>query len=243
MRRIQKPTTRASSRRTLNELVDRVNALSNITATGSVRVIVGSAGVQLIGEKAKAVSTASTSTVIRIFEVQSALDTPSDGIYKCFEQTLDATEWADTAGDDKFDDKDAVEVEVLNLLESNPAATYAAYLSPGDRIAAWQTKDDEGTNRWIGIPIDLGRTRRARTRAAAGAATTIACNLINPRDGLEITSGLGSNITVNFDVAGGGDLNSCIPRIPNDFDITVTNIEGVWYCTTIFQTSEDCVCS
>lgn len=105
-----------------------------------------------------------TSLQIKIFEVQGPLDTPADGIYKCYEQTLDATEWEDTAGDDKFDDKDSVEVEVLNLLENNPAADYMHGLVVGDRITAWQWFDDEGNNRWVGIPI-VENVRRAKIEA------------------------------------------------------------------------------
>ena len=40
---------------------------------------------------------------IKIFEVQSAA--AGDGVYNCYQQKLDATDWTDTAGADKFDDK------------------------------------------------------------------------------------------------------------------------------------------
>lgn len=92
---------------------------------------------------------------IRIFKVQS--EAAGDGVYNCYEQTLNATEWTDTAGDPKFDDKNTTSVEVLNLAEFDPEAEYTAALSAGDMLAAWQMTDDEGTKRWVGMPCgDFG---------------------------------------------------------------------------------------
>jgi len=174
-----------------------------------------------------------------LFEVQSA--GTGDGIYNCYEQNIDATEWADTAGDDKLDDKNSTSVEVLNLMETDPDASYSCALAQGDRLRAWQQKDDEGNKRWIGIPLITSGTRRARTTAAAGSGTTIVCNLIK-NDGTEITSGLGSGITVNCDICGGSALNAAIPRLADDDYISVYHHDGKWYCNTVFQTSEDCDC-
>lgn len=78
MIRIIKPRTKAQQNKTINDLVDRVNALSNITATGSIRSIVSSAGVQLIGKKATAattgvgVSTGSTVILVKTTEAAGA---------------------------------------------------------------------------------------------------------------------------------------------------------------------------
>ena len=90
--------------------------------------------------------------IIRIFEVQSAAT--GDGLYICYRQKLDATNWANEAGADKLDDYDNTEVIVLNLPENNPEATYVAQLAVGDRMACWQWLDDEGNLRWVGIPIE-----------------------------------------------------------------------------------------
>ena len=74
MRRIAKPTTKAGMRKAFADLVDRVNALSNITATGNIRAIVGNAGVQLIGKKATAITTRASagSTVILVKTTEAA---------------------------------------------------------------------------------------------------------------------------------------------------------------------------
>lgn len=88
---------------------------------------------------------------IKIFEVQSVAT--GDGVYNCYEQTLDATDWDDYDGDDKFDDKDTTSVEVLNLFESDPAANYTPGIGKGARLSCWQWSDDEGNKRWVGVPL------------------------------------------------------------------------------------------
>lgn len=168
--------------------------------------------------------------VTKIFEVQSA--GTGDGIYNCYEQTLDATEWADTAGDDKFDDLNSTSIEVLNLLESNPVASYTPALCIYDRIAAWRWQDDEATGRWVGIPIEPS-VRMARTAEAAPAATNLTCNLVD-NAGTERTSGLGSAIEVYCKVSGGHNLDEALPPLYNDDYIFVQNLQGQWWCTTVF---------
>jgi len=175
----------------------------------------------------------------KIFEVQSAA--AGDGVYNCYEQSLDATDWTDTGGADKLDNKDAVSVEVLNLLENDPEAAYSEMLVPGDKIKAWEFKDDENNTRWVGVPISGTLPRRARTRAAAGAGTTIACNLIG-NDGQEILAGLGSNIIVNCSICNGADLDEATPLLEDNIDIFVQNIQGKWWCGQIFDTHKICVC-
>ena len=90
-----------------------------------------------------------------------------------------------------------------------------------------------------GISKD-GTIRRARTRAAAGAGATIACNLFEVNGTTEITSGDESNITVNCEICGGSALNAAVPRLANNDEIAVYKQGGSWYCTTVFQTSQDC---
>jgi len=90
---------------------------------------------------------------IRIFEIQSEAD--GDGVYNCYEQALDAEQWDDTNGDEKFKNKDdePTEVDILNLAEYDPAAIYSAQLSTGDLLAAWQMVDDDKTSRWVGVAL------------------------------------------------------------------------------------------
>lgn len=173
--------------------------------------------------------------IIRIFEVQSAAT--GDGLYTCYRQKLDATNWADEGGLDKllnYEDT-PTEVTILNLDENDPVeGTYTPALAKGDRIAAWRWPDDESNSRWVGIPL-VPHPRRARTTAAAGAATTIVCNLID-NEGNEIAAGLGSGITVNCNISGGGNLEDCIRSLADDDYLNVEWQAGKWYATEGFQT-------
>lgn len=169
----------------------------------------------------------------KIFEVQSAAT--GDGVYTCYEQTLDATEWVDTAGDPKFDDKNATGIEVLNLAEFDPESTYVAHLAAGDLISAWRMIDDEANFRWVGVPFrqaNADRPRIAYCKDAAGAATTIDCYLD--------TDATGTEITVTCSIAGGGNLNTAVPRLTDGLPIIVTKIGATWRCTTTFNASQDC---
>ena len=78
---------------------------------------------------------------------------------------------------------------------------------------------------------------QAKTQAAAGAATTISCKLLN-----EAEAEVGDAITVYTRICGGGNLNAAVPRLASGDYIFVTNVGGKWYCTTVFQASEDCDC-
>jgi len=173
---------------------------------------------------------------VKIFEVQS--EATGDGVYNCYEQTLDATEWDDTAGDPKFDNANTTSVEVLNLAEYNPESTYVAHLAAGDLIAAWQKMDDENNKRWEGVPFrqaNADRSRRAYINANAGSGLTIACKLDSPA---------GTAITVYCDITQGGlDLDEAEPRLSTGGYMMVEKIGGVWRCTScIFQPTVNCDC-
>lgn len=157
-----------------------------------------------------------------------------DGVYDCYRQTLLDAEWEDTAGDYKFNDTGDL-VEVLNLAEADTESLYVPHLVENDLLMAYQMTDDAGTSRWIGVPFVLGnadRIRKAWCTAPAGAATNIDCEL-DYEDA-------GTSITVYCTVAGGGNLNTAIPRLEGGDMILVTKIAGSWFCTTVFQASEDC---
>jgi len=175
----------------------------------------------------------------KVFQVVSAAT--GDGNYTCNEQTLDASVWNTTSGDDRFHTKDAVEVEVFNLMENDSAADHTPMLALYDRIRAWQWVDDLGETRWVGIPL-VNSNRRVKATEAAGAAPNITCNLIL-NDGSEATGEqLGAGIEVYGDVCGGTDLNDAIPRIADDDELAAYWANGVWYFTTTFQASEVCDC-
>lgn len=173
----------------------------------------------------------------KVFEVQSA--GTGDGIYNCYEQTLDATEWADTAGDAKFSDRNTTSTEVLNLAEFDPEATYVAQLAAGDMLLAFRVWDDEAGARWYGMPLRKGAQggamRLAYVKTTPAAVATVACYLD--------TDATGTEITVTCHICGGSALNSAFPRLTDGDEIFVTKLSGTWYCVTTFQTSEECVCS
>jgi len=171
-------------------------------------------------------------TDIKIFEVQSAAT--GDGVYNCYEQTIDKTEWDDTSGDDKFDDKNTTEVEILNLYENDPESSYKEGLAKYDRIIAWKKKDDEENDRWVGVPVAGAVVRRAITTQDAPADTKITANLYDNTD-TEIESGLGSAIDVYCEIVGGGNLEDAVPLLKDDQDIFVINIQGKWWCTALFE--------
>ena len=177
--------------------------------------------------------------VFKIFEVADS-DPTGDGVYDCKEQEIDGSEWTGVGGADKLVERSSTQINVLNLLDAHViAGAPADSLIAGDKLLSMKVTDDDGDSRWVGIPLPVGGfVRRAQTQAAAGAATTISCKLLD-QDGTET----GAAFTVNCDIQGGGNLNSCIPRLADDSKLTVYNHGGNWYCTTVFQTSEDCVCS
>ena len=176
-----------------------------------------------------------------VFEVQST--GTGDGIYNCYEQSLDATEWADTAGDDKFADINTGEVEVFNLFENDSVADYKEALVAGDRLIVFRWEDDEGNKRLCGIPIGGGGggggsyVRRAKTQEAAPADTAISVKIVNADD-----TEVGAAFDVNCEIAGGGNLNDAIPRLESGDYISIYNQGGKWFCTTVFQVSENCDC-
>ena len=192
-----------------------------------------------------------TSTILKIFEVQSAAT--GDGVYNCYEQKLDATEWDDTTGDPKFDDKNTTSVEVLNLAENHPESGYIAHLSTGDLIVAWRKVDDESNSRWVGIPCRKDNADRGRIAFCDGDPTgkTIAAFL--DKDGAADNS-----ITVYTMVNQTGEMPNNTFNM-NDVDPTLMDGDPImvhktrfydgaqerdeWVCDTIFAAHEECVCT
>jgi len=73
----------------------------------------------------------------------------------------------------------------------------------------------------------------AQCTAAAGEGATIAAT---------VGGGVGAQ-TIYCKICGGSALNAAIPRLAINDYISVAKIGEYWYCLTVFQTSEDCVCS
>ncbi len=83
----------------INPLIDRINTLSKITASNGIRIATSPLGINLIGSGI----TGGVRQPRKIFEVRSAAT--GDGVYNCYEQVLDSTDWTDTAGVNKFNDR------------------------------------------------------------------------------------------------------------------------------------------
>jgi len=135
-------------------------------------------------------------------------------------------------------------IEVLNLFENFTTASPQSALAADDRMEIWQMTDDGGSPvvRWVGVPLE-GTVRRAKVKANAGSDQFVTCNLLG-YNGNEITSGLGSGITVNFKANKEGtptswQLNQTVPRIAADDIISVENHSGKWWLINNLGKSED----
>jgi len=215
-----------------SDLNARGELLSKIARSLSINGIVDSTG--FLGRKS---ISSGGGISLKLFEVQSVAT--GDGVYDCYEQSLDATEWDDTAGDSKVDDLNSTSIEVLNLAEYDPEATYVAHLAAGDLIVAWKKSDDENNTRWIGLPLrqaNADRPRVAYCKNDAGAGATIVCYLDTDATGTEIT-------VTCFIAQGGAALNAALPRLADGDGIMVSKVGATWRCLTTFMVSEDCVCS
>jgi hypothetical protein len=109
-------------------------------------------------------------------------------------------------------------------------------------MIASYAENESGADCWMGFSVSGGTpVRLAQTTEDAPGDDNIACNLLD-MSGTEITTGLGSGIDVYCKISGGAALNAAIPRLSDNDQIFVTNIQGKWWCTQVFQTTEDCDC-
>lgn len=135
----------------------------------------------------------------------------------------------------------------LNLMETYPLGTYSPALAAGDILMAFREWSDDVTTYdhplWVGVPFYGSQARLAKATEAAGAVANITCNLLDV-DGAEITSGLGSAIEVygNICPAAVTALNACTPRIVDNDEFPVINIQGKWWFDFQFQGTTDCDC-
>jgi len=181
---------------------------------------------------------------IKIFEVQSTAS--GYGVYNCHEQTLDATEWEDTTGNRKFDDKNNDNIEVLNLYEANPGTSYTAALGKYDLLAAWQMTDDEGNTRYIATPLSNSIRQVKATEDGPGSApesSSVTCNLILA-DGNEAASDeLGYHIEVYGRSYNAFNYNQCVPRIKTGEIYYAFNENGTWRFSSFLWPNIACACS
>ena len=85
-------------------------------------------------------------------------------------------------------------------------------------------------------------TRMAKTTESATANNHITCNLLDAA-GAEITSGDESGIQVYCSISNATALNVSAPRLEDDQVFPVSYLCGAWWCTGIFNRSDDCICT
>ncbi len=98
--------------------------------------------------------------------------------------------------------------------------------------------------------LPLGISRRAKVTQNAPAGSTITANLYNIATGVEATGGDEFGITVFCNISNGTALNEAGPLLIIGNDITVyesvwtdgETTETRWYCSTNFDTDEECAC-
>lgn len=95
------PPHKTPSAADYNKLADRLNILSKITGRNGVSVTTSPMGITLRGSLAGDVlGDLLLSRLMKIYEVQTA--SSGDGLYNCKLMKLDATEWDDTDGTNKY---------------------------------------------------------------------------------------------------------------------------------------------
>jgi hypothetical protein len=212
----------------LDELYDRVNLLSTMTGVAGTQVTTSPAGITIKGG-------GQGGGRAKLYEVQSSAT--GDGVYNCYEQLIDATDWTSTTEVDKVVDKNTTSVEVWNAVENYIYTPFAEALNATSRMIGWEMTDDAGNKRIVGFPVMPMMIRLAYTQEAATSDTKISVKLA---DFQGVASG--SAFDVNCIIYNGSALNEAVPRLVVDHPIWVINIWGLWYALTIFQASEDCDC-
>ena len=236
----------------LNQVIEAINQLTKLTGGPGINVNKSMAGYSLYLDFPTLIrrirfNRPATGTALKIFEVQSDRTDLGDGIYNCYKQKLDTTEWTGTGGGDKFVNAEETpeEVEVFNFEESDVVTAdpdYTPALALYDLVEAYQITDEEGTERLVGKPM-VTMPRLARATEDAPEDTKIICNLIL-RNGAEAAVGeLGYNIEVYANISGGGDLNAALPRLACMDYLAVENNRGKWHISQVIQGSEECVCT
>ena len=217
--------------RDLDPIIDRLNLLSRIQGIGGTQVISGPTGVQVKG------GGGGESSPMKIFEVQSAAT--GDGVYNCYEQILDGSDWVSTTTVDKVGDKDAVSVEVMNAMENYTivSPTYGDALMANDRLLTWESTDDAGTKRKIGVPIVPMTVRLAYAQEISQADNYLRVRLADYKG----VAG-GDAFDVYCLVYGGSALNAAVPIIAVNDPIFIIQLWGLWYSLFPFMTFEDCDC-
>lgn len=171
---------------------------------------------------------------IKIFEVETTGTTNKWGWYKCKEVEIDSTKKTSESAGDRFTAPSGDYVEVFNLDENNLISGYSPALALYDLIMAWQIEDDKDNDIYVGKPL-VALPRRAKINEAIPSdSNTIDANLILRND-VEAAGGeLGNDITLNGIVTT-DYLDNAIPRLKDNLEVLVVNIQGKWWITGIFQ--------
>ncbi len=120
-------------------------------------------------------------------------------------------------------------VDVLNMFLRGSGGGYIQVKKTGSAIT-YDLNVDKLLER---IP-KVAETHLAYAKDDAGAGTTLDCYLD--------TDTTGTEVTVNFSIIGGTNLNAALPRLSDGDLIFVENIKGSWYCKNLFADAEECDC-
>ena len=173
-----------------------------------------------------------------LFQVVSTAT--GDGVYNCYLCLIDATDWDDTAGADRFS-QGGDTVEVLNLREGYVEADYTRGLARYDKIYAWLAADDEGNVRWVGLPI-APPVRMFKTTESATFNDHITCNAMMYNGAEAGSLDILYEVEVYCKICNGSALNEAAPRLADDDYLFAQHIRGKWWCTTLFDTDIECDC-
>ncbi len=214
----------------LNVFIDRINLLSRVTGYGGTQVIAGPTGIQIRG------GSGGVNSTTRIYRVQDTAT--GDGVYECFEQLVDSTDWLSTTNlIDKVVDKDSVTVEVWNAYENFIYTPYAEALFANDLMVGWQVNDDEGNIRVVGIPAIPTIVRLAFVQENAPHEALIEIKLAD-----NTGTAAGATIEATCIIYGGSFLDEAVPRLTTSSIVFVIQLWGLWYVLSPFITTEDCTC-
>ncbi len=199
----------------LNVMVDGIRKLGRIVGDRFIRVSQTAGGVS-IGLDINAVLARVAKGKFRIYNAYVKTDAGSGNTIDCYLTT----------------DETGTEINVTcNIPNGMDLNEVMPLLADGDVITVAKIG---GTWFCVGL-FNTGGVRVAYCKDDAGAGASITCYLD--------TDGTGAEVTVNCSIVNGTALNSAIPRLEDGDWIFVNNIAGTWYCTTIFQTTENCACS
>lgn len=156
--------------RKINELIEAANSFKRMSGDSFIKVnhTQGGAGVRIDVDAVAGRLARQTNAGLgtKIFEVQS--NSTGNGVYNCFEQLIDATDWDVANKHDYLDDKDTVSVKVWNVDENKKVSTWA--------LASYYYKGAIVTNDGTDYRSTAVHVSEAATEPGVGGSWTVTIN-------------------------------------------------------------------